>query len=279
LMFPHTLPAYPNRVEIAPGRLSIWLDDGPQAIGKMLDKIHEHGSAMFAQIGYAGRQFSTAAGQRPVFAPSPIPWHPGGEVPREMTASDIARFVKAFANTAERVRECGFDGVEIHGAHGYFLHEFLSPLSNHRTDDYGGSLENRARIVLEVLRAVRDAVGTDYVVGIRLSGAEFVEGGLTLDEQVKVAASLKSTGELDYVNVSAGAYASMERIVPPMYMPQGVHVHLAKAIKEAVGDTPVIATGRIYEPQFAEQVLSEGAADMVGMLRAMIADPVCRKAA
>jgi 2,4-dienoyl-CoA reductase-like NADH-dependent reductase (Old Yellow Enzyme family) len=275
LMSTQTLNVYPQVPEsgLRSTILSIWHKDSPRAIGEMIAAVHEHGAKFFGQIGYAGRQYDSEGLNRPVYAPSAIPWSPGGDVPREMTPSEISRFVRYFAETAVRVRECGYDGVEVHGAHGYLVHAFMSADGNQRTDDYGGSTENRARFALEIVRAIRAAVGEDFAVGIRLSGDEFVEGGLGHEELLQVVRLLHGTGCLDYYSIAAGAYKSMERIVPPPFFPQGVHTQLAANIRKIVSPTPVLAAGLIYKPVFAEQLIASGMCDIVGMLRAMIADP------
>lgn len=274
LLYTHTLAVYPMRAADEPSyHLSIWHERAPEEHAKMLDVVHSHGAKLFGQIGYGGRQASGEAFLRPVQAPSSVPWSPGGEVPRAMTKEDIKRMVTAFGETAARLKKIGYDGVEIHGAHGYLVAEFLSRASNRRTDEYGGSLENRARFPLEVIASVRDAVGPGYPIGIRLSGDEFANDGIELDEQLMFAGMMADTGSLDYLNISAGAYASKERVVPPMYFPQGVHVNLARAIRDRVTPLPVMTVGRIYDPAYADQILKEGAADLVVMTRALIADP------
>lgn len=274
LLCPSTFAVQP-RVAPPAGRgfLSIWHPDAVSAHGKMLDQIRQHGARMFGQIGHGGRQVSGEAILRPVPAPSPIPYRPGGEMPREMTKRDIDGLIESFGVAAEKVKEIGYDGVEIHAANGYLLHQFLSPLSNARTDEYGGSLENRLRVPMSAVEAVRNAVGNDYPVGIRISGVEFVEGGMGLEDQVRVAEALTKSGFVDYLSVSPGAYKSMERVVPPMYFEQGVHASITKAIRDAANGVPVMVSGRIFEAEFADQLIADGIADLAVMTRALIADP------
>jgi NADPH-dependent 2,4-dienoyl-CoA reductase/sulfur reductase-like enzyme len=185
-----------------------------------------------------------------------------------MTKDEIKEIVGAFAWTAAAVKKADVDGVELHGAHGYLFNQFMSPLSNRRTDEYGGSLENRMRFTLEVIDAVRAAVGDDFVVGIRFNGDEFMPGGYTLDDMKVMAKMMADTGKLDYLNVSTGYLLT----IAPMYFPPGHSVYLAAAIKEVV-DLPVCCIGRINDPVMAEKILQENQADLVAMNRATICDP------
>jgi 2,4-dienoyl-CoA reductase-like NADH-dependent reductase (Old Yellow Enzyme family)/thioredoxin reductase len=247
---------------------------------EMIQRVVRHGTRIFAQIGYGGRQVSGEGALRPVQAPSGLPWVLGGEVPRAMTLQDIQSMVRSYGTAARRVRQLGFEGVEIHGAHGYLIHEFLSPAANCRTDEYGGSFDGRLRFLLEVLGAVRAEVGADYPVGLRLSGDEFVEGGTALGHQAAVAARVAATGTVDYVSQTAGAYRSMERIVLPPAFGQGAHVELSRRIKAAIEPLPLMAVGHVYDPKFADDMIGQRTADMVIMTRALIADPdLPRKAA
>jgi 2,4-dienoyl-CoA reductase (NADPH2) len=269
-----TYAAHPQRDE---GGLqpSLWSRDpaSGQLHREMIERVTSHGTRMFAQIGYGGRQVSGEAVLRPVMAPSGVPWELGGEVPRTMTKRDITAMVRSYGTAAVRVRELGFEGVEIHGAHGYLIHEFLSQAANKRTDGYGGSFENRLRFLLEVIEAVRAGVGSDFPVGLRLSGDEFVWNGTSLDHQARVAARVASLGSIDYVSQTAGAYRSMERIVLPPAFGQGAHVEISRRLKGALGAVPLMAVGRIVEPEFADRLIGEGDADLVVMTRALIADP------
>jgi thioredoxin reductase len=194
------------------------------------------------------------------------------QVCHEMTKEEIKATVENYAFAATVAKEAGMDGVGIHGAHGYLIAEFMSPFFNRRKDEYGGSLENRLRFPLEVIEAVRDAVGDDFVVGIRINADEFVEGGYTLDDFLKIAPILAGTGKLDYMNISVGTYTSTATVIDPMYFPLGSFVYCAAAVKQVV-DIPVFARGRINDPVQAEEILANNQADMVSMVRAFIADP------
>lgn len=198
------------------------------------------------------------------------------EIAHEMTIAEIDEVIEAHVISARHVQQAGMDGVEIHAAHGYLPQQFLSPVTNHRSDEYGGSLENRMRFLQRLIVAVRDEVGADYPLGLRISGDEFSEGGMDLPAMREVAAIIAAEGKIDYMSVSHSNYqsgASYATMVPDMHYPAAPFVHIAAGIKEVVGGLPTIAVGRIITPADAEGVLNKGQADMVGMTRAHIADP------
>ena len=240
--------------------------------------IKSYGAKAVLQIAHGGRQTDPGkiGGRRPV-APSAIPDPLLSEMlgrpnhVREISTDEVEEIIQSFVEAARRARDAGFDGVEIHGAHGYLLAQFLSPFSNHRTDLYGGTLEGRARLPLEVVRRTRDKLGLDYPIFYRLSGDEFVKGGLTPEEAGEFARLLEQAG-VDCIDVSAGNYASIHRFIMPAYYPNGNFVYLAKGIKEKVS-LPVIAVGAISDPVQADQIIGGGAADLVAIGRGLIADP------
>jgi 2,4-dienoyl-CoA reductase-like NADH-dependent reductase (Old Yellow Enzyme family)/thioredoxin reductase len=245
-----------------------------EAFKRAADAVHEHGAKLVCQLANSGSQgggWGVPAG----WAPSPVPT-PDGQgrlnVPHEMTREEIEAFVEAFAHAATIARAAGTDGVQIHGAHGYLITEFMSSYYNRRTDEYGGSLENRMRFPLEVISAVRNAVGNDFVVGIRITADEFYEGGINLDEMLLMAPIMARTGKLDYISVSCGTYATIGTAIDSMYYPLNSFVYLAAAIKQVV-DVPVVARGRITDPVQAEEILANNQADMVSIVRGIIADP------
>jgi len=237
-------------------------------LSRLAEAIKRHGAKAAIQLHHAGRQTSSKlTGNQPV-APSPIPVT-GGEQPRELAVSEIAVLVTRFAEAAERAKKAGFDGVEIHGAHGYIISGFLSSLSNHRQDAYGGSVESRARFLLEVIKAIRDKVGREYPVWCRLSAVEIgAEGGITLEE-TQVVAQLAEKAGVDAIHVSAHTVGPARR--PPMAQPPGSFVPLAEGIKKVVS-VPVIVVGRI-PPELGEGILRDGKADFISMGRALLADP------
>lgn len=237
----------------------------------VVDALHERGVVVFAQLIYGGSQTTGRQQLRPVFAPSAIPWEPGGEVPRAMSERNIGQMVASFARAGELAVAAGFDGVEIHGAHGYLVHEFLSPLYNLRTDGYGGDVVARSRFAAELLSAVRSSIGDGPVLGIRLSGAERVPGGITTDDQIRTIGLIRST--VDYVSVSAGSYKALDSVIPSMYKPSVVNEPLAREIRRAHPDLTLFLAGRITSPADAEAVLAAGTVDATIMTRALVADP------
>lgn len=238
----------------------------------LAEVIHAGGAGAFLQIQHGGRQCtpSTTDGLQPV-APSPVPCKFLQVTPRALTREEIRELVEKFAQAALRAKVAGFDGVEVHAAHGYLLNEFLSPYTNRRDDEYGGSFENRMRFLLEILGRIRELVGEDFVVGVRLSVEEFVPGGLTLAESREIARELEAHG-VDYISVSCGIYESVSTIIEPMNFPEGWRANLARGIKEVVS-CPVIAVGVIRHPEVAERILAAGDADFVAIGRGLIADP------
>jgi 2,4-dienoyl-CoA reductase-like NADH-dependent reductase (Old Yellow Enzyme family)/thioredoxin reductase len=232
--------------------------------------IHAEGAKASMQIAHGGRRCKSAVTGTQPLAPSPIP-HVGGEVPREMTVADIQRMVAWFVQAARRVRESGFDAVTLHLANGYLLQSFTSPYANRRTDQYGGSLDGRMRLPLEVVAAVRQEVGPAFPIICRLCVDEFIDGGLTLGEGQRAAQLLEGAG-VDAIDMAAGLPESLYVIGPPMAMPRGFLAAHAKAIKAAVR-IPVFAVGRINTPELAEQTLRSGSADFISMGRALLADP------
>ena len=243
-------------------------------LAELAKTIKKEGALAFLQINHAGR-FAYIPDK---IAPSAVPaW---GAVPRVMNEEDLGRVRDAFARAAVRVREAGFDGVEIHGGTGYLLPQFLSPRTNLREDDYGGDLERRMRFPLEVVEAVIRAVGTDYPVGYRFLADEQMEGGLSLDEALSYAERLYLLGPA-YLSVMAGTHESFHKPENAAGEKKEAYmVSYAQAVKEALGDMPVVTAGRIQTPETAARIISEGKADLIGLARVLLADPLWpRKAA
>jgi 2,4-dienoyl-CoA reductase-like NADH-dependent reductase (Old Yellow Enzyme family)/thioredoxin reductase len=233
--------------------------------------VHDAGGKIALQISHSGRRARSSlnGGQRP-WAPSPIS-ELGGEIPSEMSQSQIDYIQRLFQQAARRAKQSGFDAVEIHNAHGYLIHQFLSPLSNQRSDQYGGILENRSRFALETLARVREEVGDDFPIFCRISGDEFIDGGVSLSE-AKLFAKLLEKGGADVIDVSAGVLESTERTIPPQALEHGCNMGLAEEIKRGV-NIPVIGVGRIKTLQEADALLRAKKVDLVAMGRALIADP------
>ncbi len=265
---------------ITPGCLGIWDDDRQAAIAKVVAAIRRYSKIGIAmQLAHAGRKASSdvpwhggqqipfSRGGWEAYAPSAVPQKDGEVPPRELDAAGLDRIREAFAAGAKRAAALGLDAIELHSAHGYLLHEFLSPLSNRRLDEYGGSLDNRLRFPLEVFELVRAAFPQDKPVGVRLSATDWVAGGWDLEQSLVYATELKKRGA-DWIDVSSGGLSPLQKIpVTP-----GYQVPFAKAIKAATG-LPTVAVGLITEPQQAEDILAGGEADMIALARAMLYDP------
>jgi len=255
----------------SPKMLMIHSDENAEKIKNLVEAVHAAGGKIVVQINHAGRQtFSKVTGGT-IVGPSAVPVLPTMETPRELTVSEIEDLVATFTIAAERVKNTGADGVELHMAHGYLICSFLSPFSNKRKDQYGGTIADRARFALEVLRSVRQCVGSGFPVICRLSGDEYVAGGLNVEDTRQIAKLLEKEGA-DALHISACNAASSFLNHPPYYVAEGVFVHLAEAVKAQV-DIPVITVGRIRNPLMADQIIADGKADLISMGRALIADP------
>ena len=266
---------------ISQGDLGLWNDEQEELHRRMLDFIGTFSSIPVAlQIGHAGRKGSTGRpwegrgpitpqdGGWPVYAPSALPFDAASQTPLALTEADIDRLLEAFVATAQRAVRAGYKAIELHAAHGYLLHEFLSPLSNKRDDAYGGSLENRMRFPLRVFAAVRKALPASVPVGMRVSGSDFVPGGWDVAECAILAQELEKAGAA-YIHVSGGGLSPEQQIS----LAPGYQVGFAHTIKQAVTSLPVIAVGLITEPELASGIIVSGQADMVAIGRAMLYDP------
>ena len=268
------------RGRITPYCLGLWNDEQRDALARIVRFMKSQGAATAIQIGHAGRKGSTAQpwkGGKPVsaqeggwqtIAPSPLPFADGYAVPVEMDSDTIAATLKLFAASTRRAREAGFDIVELHAAHGYLIHEFLSPLSNRRTDRYGGSFENRVRFLLEAIDAVRSEWPDDMPLFVRLSSVDWLEGGCDLEGTVRLAQLLKAGGKVDLIDCSSGGLDPRQKI--PLF--PGYQVPFAAEIRRRTG-IATGAVGLINAPDLAEQILATGQADLIIMARAMLNDP------
>ena len=237
--------------------------------------IHSEGGKILAQLAHSGGTVLINKADYSSWSASAIRSETTGNVSHAMTIDEIAEVIESFANAAARALEGGLDGVEILSAFGFLPQAFLSPLTNLRDDQYGGSLENRMRFTVELLSAVRAALGKDLILGIRIPGDEFEAGGLNLDDMKQVASTLAQTGLIDYLNVIAHtniSHTGRARHWPPTPAPHGLFIPLAAAIKEVV-EIPVFGVGRVTSPHQAEKIIAQDQADMVGMTRANICDP------
>jgi 2,4-dienoyl-CoA reductase-like NADH-dependent reductase (Old Yellow Enzyme family) len=248
-----------------------WDDGIIEGCRRLMAAIRPYGMRMFHQLAHGGFMYPPLDG--PAWAASRIPNPLNGSVPLEMTRDMIAEVVEAFAAATRRSEEGGLDGVEFHAGHGYLLHEFLSPLTNRRTDEYGGSLENRMRFMRELLRAARKAVGKGFPMGIRLSD-QFAPGGIDAEECAKVAGMLEADGLIDFINGSQGSYHALPVMLPAMDQPLGSMLPSSSKVVAGVKNIPRILTaGRVRTLEEAEQMLRDGLGDLIGVQRAHIADP------
>jgi 2,4-dienoyl-CoA reductase-like NADH-dependent reductase (Old Yellow Enzyme family) len=263
------------------GDVGLWDDETEAALGKTLKAVRSHSDMPIAvQLAHAGRKASC---EKPwlgghalspdhengwqISAPSAVPFRDGDPIPEAMTKSRIAGIIQAFVDAAERSVRLGFDAIEIHSAHGYLLHQFLSPHANKRDDEYGGSFENRTRIVIEIYDAIRKAVGADYPLGIRISATDWVEDGWDIDQSVALAKLLKDRG-CDFIDVSSGGLHIDQQIpLGPNYQ-----VPFAARIKAETGMT-TIAVGLITEAEQAEAITFTGQADAIALARGILYDP------
>ncbi|MBI2205052.1 MAG: FAD-dependent oxidoreductase [Candidatus Rokubacteria bacterium] len=248
------------RAEVVPG------------LRRLSDAVHAEGALVIAQLNHGGRQHF---GRRlpTLWAPSAIACPRSGGIPHAMTAAEIEEMIEGFVVSAEHAREGGFDGVEVHGAQGHLVGQFVSPFSNQRTDAWGGSFENRLRFPREILRRIRARVGRDLVVGYRLGVEEWSPGGLTAEDSQEVARRLAEDGLVDYLSLSQGNFNSIEMHLPDRHFPAVPFLDLHAGVKAAVGTIPVVTCSRIKTPAEAEQILAAGKADVIGLCRALIADP------
>jgi 2,4-dienoyl-CoA reductase-like NADH-dependent reductase (Old Yellow Enzyme family)/thioredoxin reductase len=246
---------------------------------KVADAIHRHGSKVFVQLLHQGKAVNTQDSNLPLWSASATLGSALGSARKElahaMSKEEIQEVIASFVQGALNMKRAGMDGVEIHGAHGYLVQDFLSPLTNHRNDEYGGNQHKRTRFALELGRSIREAVGHDFAVGIRLSADEFTPGGLTLKETTKVAQWLEESGDLDFLNITHSNTDPLSFAMQQadMSWPQAPFVHLPNEIKNATRGIPVFAVCRIIDPHVAENIIATGKADMVCMTRAHIADP------
>lgn len=240
---------------------------------RITEAVHAHGVPILAQLNHNGGQASSMFSRLPVWGPSPVPDPLFREVPKALELHEIRSVVEGYAQVAEHCMAGGFDGVELQCSHSSIVRGFLSPATNNRTDGYGGPLANRARLLLEIVAAVRAVLGPQKALGVRLCGDELIEGGTTIDEAIEVARMVEATGQVDYINTSIGvATATLYMIEASMQVPPGYAMFIPSAIREAVS-LPVVGVGRFKDPVQADRALAAGQADLIGVVRGQIADP------
>ena len=258
-------------------QLSVTKDSHIKPLSRLADAIHKHNSKIFIQLHHPGREgVSALIGGQPVVSASAIPCKVSRQETRALTTEEVKELIEQFADGAERVKKAGCDGVELHCAHGYLLQQFLSPYTNKRTDEYGGSFENRLRIVNEIIEKTREKCGKDFVLGVRLSVDEFLDKtGVTeeyirIEDGIKITKALEKAG-IDFIDVSCGLYETGMTCVEPISFPQGWRKDFIKAVKDRV-KIPVIGVSVIREPAVAEKFLENSVVDFVSLGRAWLAD-------
>ena len=265
---------------ITPACLGLWNEAQRDGLAKVVAFIASQGAVPAVQLAHAGRKasigrpwdgskpLSPAEGGWEVIGPSAIPFAPGHHTPRAMTEADIAQVTAEFVHSAKLAREAGFKIIELHAAHGYLLHEFLSPLSNRRNDGYGGDLAGRARLLLEIVAAVRTEWPAELPIFVRLSCTDWVEGGLTVQDAVEISRLLAATGEVDLMDCSTGGNDPNQKISPG----PGYQVTFSEAVRHQAG-IATGAVGMINTPDLAEEILANGRADLIIMGRKLMAEP------
>jgi 2,4-dienoyl-CoA reductase-like NADH-dependent reductase (Old Yellow Enzyme family) len=268
------------RGRITPGCLGLWTDAHQDLVARLAAVIAMGGAVPGIQIAHAGRKASCARpwqGGKPIppeqggwtpLGATDAPFLPDGPAPHQLNRTELGNICAQFAGAARRAREAGFRIVEVHAAHGYLLHSFLSPISNTRTDGYGGDLAARARLLLEVVAAVRSEWPEDLPLFVRMSCVDWMEGGLTLADTIEVVKLLKATGQVDLIDCSSGGVHPAQKIDPY----PGYQVPFAEAIRRQTG-IHTGAVGMITAPELAEAVLARGQADVIGLARAVLANP------
>ena len=256
-------------------KLCIALDD-PEVLPYLhaaTDAIKKHNAFAAVELIHPGTRANPEYYDGPIWGPSAGPGHLGKDY-SELDQATIDYIVERFGDAAEMAKLGGVDLVMIHAGHGWLLHQFLSPLNNRRTDRYGGSLENRARITMEVIANIRKKCGKDFPIEVRMSGTEIVEGGLTLQDQIEFAKLLD--GKVDLIHVTSGTFhvpSTNQHMIPNGFLPQGCNVYLAEAIKKEMKHTPVVTVGALGDPELMESIIAEGRADIVALARPLLADP------
>ncbi|GAA2300183.1 dimethylglycine demethylation protein DgcA [Streptomyces hawaiiensis] len=257
------------------GTVKNWDDSSLPTFEKFAEEMHRWGAKVMAQITHRGRRGNGTVTEQALVAPSPVYERVSRTVPRALRADEIREIVAAYAAAAVRLQRAGFDGVEVSGYARHLIDQFWSPEINQRDDEYGGSFVNRMRFGVEVIESVREAVGSDFTVGLRISGDELIPGGRGIEGAKEIVAYLDQLGCLDYFSVAGATGEPVSighRVIPAFDAPQGVYAQYAAEVRKAT-DRPVLYTGRVSDPEFADSLIAHGICDLVGMTRALIADP------
>ncbi len=256
-----------------PGALIVFDRSAVQGMKQLSDVCHAEGALLIGQLNMGGRQHLASRVVPFTIAPSAIACPRSGGVPHELSTREVREVIETYVMCAVHCIEGGMDGVEVHGAQGHLIQQFMSPFSNKRTDAYGGSVENRLRFPREILAGVRQRIGSRPIVGFRLGVEEFTEGGLTIDDTVEIGRQFCAEGLVDYLSLAQGNFNSIESHLPDRHWPILAFRELHARFKPVANGVPVILSTRIQTPEQAESVLASGEADMIGMCRALLADP------
>ncbi|MSQ53511.1 MAG: FAD-dependent oxidoreductase [Betaproteobacteria bacterium] len=259
-----------SEVGMRPGSMGIYDDKLIPGLRQLTDAVHKHDAKIFMQLHHSGTRTSEETRAVTPSAPSAIVHFRTGVVPRALTLLEIDHLIKAFGEGARRARDAGFDGVEVHGGHGYLICQFLSPRANRRDDKYGGSVLNRARFPCDIMREIRCVCGPDFPIIFRVSATEYVQGGTDLDDSLQQAPLFVEAGA-DALHVSAGSDEALQWVTPDFNEPPACLTYLAEAVKKIV-KVPVIAVGKLGDPRVANQVLEDGIADFIAIGRPLLAD-------
>lgn len=275
------IPEFTRVSEAGPGtlfQLSLTDDKHIEPMSRLVAAVHRHGAKIFIQLHHAGRQsYNVLVGGAPLVAPSAIPCGYCQQETRALELDEIPQIIDQFVQAARRARAAGADGVELHCTHGYLLHQFLSPYANHRTDAYGGSVENRARIVCEIIRGVKEACGSEFAVTARVTAEEFLNfvgkpnDGIHIEQAIEFCKLFEQAG-IDGLNVSVGCYETVNAFIEPTSFNEGWRMDLVTEIKNSVS-IPVFGNAVIRHPEFAEKLLADGKTDLISMGRSFLADP------
>ena len=266
-----------SEVGMRPGSMGIYDDKLIPGLKKLTDAVHKHDSKIFMQLHHSGTRTSEETRAVIPSAPSAIVHFRTGVVPRALTLLEIEHLIEAFGQGARRAKDAGFDGVEVHGGHGYLICQFLSPRANRRDDQYGGSVANRARFPCDIMREIRRVCGPDFPISFRVSATEYVEGGTDLEDTLQQVPLFVEAGA-DALHVSAGSDEALQWVTPDFNEPPACLTYLAQAVKK-ITKVPVIAVGKLGDPRVADKVLEEGIADFVAVGRPLLADAYLPKKA
>jgi hypothetical protein len=269
-----TEPLTLSSMQDVEGKTRAWNDDNLDGLRRWAAAVETHDCRLLAQIQDPGRARHDTMRHLNAMAPSALPDDLSWSMPRAMTRDEIRRFTEDFAQSAARLKRCGFSGVEISAGHGHLFHQFLSPRSNHRTDEYGGSWEARTRFVAEIVAAIRGACGRDFIIGLKLPGDDGLPDSVGPAEAAIIAPLLTASREVSYVCFAQGTHAStLDMHVPDRYGPRMPYRDLIRTLRKSVPGVPLVALGRITDPAEAEGILASGEAELIGLGRALVADP------